>query len=536
MNYKDIDFILHNIEIFSGKSRLKEFDKAFKEIVRESNRRQQEELWVDSNDNINFAIIKKEAGVIGSGGFNFCSVKKRKCIRIPSKENILLISAVLELSVEEAEELLRSAGYLLYPKNLREFIIYTGLNNVCTLEEIQTKLEQYGYRERASLSRVEYIESEKIDIKGLSKYFKAKCKEKHLLPKKVLITAGLIHPNEDMDKNNYYYNTFMGMKETITYLTPNQCFSLFSSLKLNKDDQNEYINVILNSGALSDFSKEISELVQLINKKEEVELCNYNYPNDINNFSVFTTVIKNKAEKLKWSEIDDYIKIHFREIRSFATYYQQLLEYNGYKNINEFIRKYNLSDRSHYDYAAGFSIPTLTHLTSIALLMPKLSEYIYKALLKKSGHNVFTENIYNIVITLTYKYLNTKEDNEILFGKVFTNLEDILYVNNECIDSFSEEIFTLYLDMCKLLSRKFIAYIKDRDINIEKTSLLIIDKLQKGRQKIIDEPLGCLIFKIIVKWKNDHINDLVYILKEYYGFDENSYLIKSLLFGNKEGD
>lgn len=536
MKKEDKNSILGHIEILPRKHQLVEFDMTFKAIVSEVNERQQEELWVDSNGNINFTAIKREAGVMGSGGFNFYSVKKGKCIRIPSKENILLIAAVLELSVEETEELLRIGGFSLYPKNLREFIVYIGLNNACSLEEIQTKLEQYGYRERSSLSRVEYIESDKIDIKRLSKFFKAKCKEKHLLPKKVFLNAGLVHSNQDMDKNNYYYNAFMGMKETVTYLMPIQCISLFNALKLNKEEQSQYAKILLNSGIFRQPSKEYSELVQLIKEENEMSSSNHCYPDDINNLSVFTTVVKGKAEKLKWWEIDDYIKMHFNEIRSFATYYQQLLEYNSYKSVSAFTRKYSLSERSHYDYVAGFSIPTITHLTSIALLMPKLSEYIYKTMLKKGGQNVFVENEENIVLNITYVLINIKEENEILFGKAFTILEDTLYVDTECIGSFSEEIFEWYLDMCKILTRKLLAYIKDYNIDSEKKTMIILDKLQKGRQKIMDKPLAILIQRLSEQWENGFINNLIDILLENYGFDENSNLIQSLLLNNKEGD
>ena len=66
--------------------------------------------------------------------------------RIPSREKLLCILIGMKLSLPEAQQLLKLAGYApLYPKNIRDSIIISGLQHSKTVIEINELL--YDHQE-----------------------------------------------------------------------------------------------------------------------------------------------------------------------------------------------------------------------------------------------------------------------------------------------------------------------------------------------------------------------------------------------------
>lgn len=66
--------------------------------------------------------------------------------RIPSREKLLCILIGMKLFLPETQQLLKLAGYApLYPKNVRDSIVISGLQNACSVMEINELL--YDHQE-----------------------------------------------------------------------------------------------------------------------------------------------------------------------------------------------------------------------------------------------------------------------------------------------------------------------------------------------------------------------------------------------------
>lgn len=66
--------------------------------------------------------------------------------RIPSREKLLCILIGMKLSLPETQQLLKLAGYApLYPKSVRDSIVISGLQNACSVMEINELL--YDHQE-----------------------------------------------------------------------------------------------------------------------------------------------------------------------------------------------------------------------------------------------------------------------------------------------------------------------------------------------------------------------------------------------------
>ena len=65
--------------------------------------------------------------------------------RIPSRDKLLCLLFGLELSVSEVQEFLKMTGHApLYPKNVRDTIILSGLQNSLTVVQVNELLYDHG--------------------------------------------------------------------------------------------------------------------------------------------------------------------------------------------------------------------------------------------------------------------------------------------------------------------------------------------------------------------------------------------------------
>ena len=87
------------------------------------------------------SVVIKAAEINEIYGYQIFSGK-----RIPSREKLLCILIGMKLFLSETQQLLKLAGYApLYPKNVRDSIVISGLQNACSVMEINELL--YDHQE-----------------------------------------------------------------------------------------------------------------------------------------------------------------------------------------------------------------------------------------------------------------------------------------------------------------------------------------------------------------------------------------------------
>ena len=183
--------------LLRDEERLELFNAKFHEIIGRNSKNTDLSLMEDGV--IRLEELKRLTDKVGVGTLDFYKKEQSaetgrttgRCVKFPSKDTILLIGVCLELDARELNELLTAAGYGTYIKNLKEFIIYCGLNNIVSIDDIRRKLLKYGYREQDALMNVEYG-GEKDAMRDFGRRFEELCDKKGLDRRKVLEQAALL--------------------------------------------------------------------------------------------------------------------------------------------------------------------------------------------------------------------------------------------------------------------------------------------------------------------------------------------------------
>ena len=443
---------------------------------------------------------------------------------------MLLIGVCLELEAREMSELLRSAGYGTYIKNLKEFIIYCGLNNIVPIDQIRGKLIKYGYREQDALMNVAYG-GEKDAMRDFAKSFEALCDSKGLDRRKVLEQAALLSPKLGAEKNKYYLNAFYGTKAVKIRLTCGQVKRLCAALCLTREEIVDYIGDLCDGGIIS---KE--DRLRLGRSLRDdgfgiAEIQETEFP-QVDRLSVLTQQMSTRMERLLWEELDGYIAETFDSIRSFAIFYEQLLQYEGYKNVLEFCREFGLSEKSHYNYVAGITIPEQIPLTVIAFLMKKMTLHVYNTMMKKAGKLTFNIEEDSAVFVLATEFLSGKQTEERLFGRLFDCVELLLRrLQSESCRKI-DELEELFAELCRLVARNLITYEERIKIACGEDVLLkrFSERGHAGPESSFYDILGAHIST----WKPKHRQEFSVLLKEKFGFAPDSRLL-AFVCGGRQG-
>lgn len=469
--------------LITGEKRLEQFNEVFHKVLRDNAKNSDYEL-IGKDGVVNIENLKRITDRIGTGSIDFYRKERDpltneitgRCVRIPSKDMLLLISVCLELDADTVSSLLLSAGYSNYVKNLKEFIIFCGLNNIKTVDEISAKLFQHGYREQDALMPVAYKDDTNA-MESFSAYFDALCTAKALDKKEVLERAGLISPTQDPEINQYYNSAFYGQKAVKITLRHDQARRLFTALGLDYEERTTYLDFLLKLDIIGEDDAELLLAgVKEDISRAEIQAASSKYP-DIGDNSVFTQYLSTQLEYLRWEHLDDFIRENFGTIRSFAVFYEQLIRYEGYKNVSQFCSAFSLSAKSHYNYVAGISLPTLATLTATALLFKKMTVQIYNTILKKAGKHVFDCDDDSAVYLLAKELLLAKKTEKILFGDLFDWTERFVVYRQ--LSGPIDDLRLLYLEMSKILSRYLTAWLKLHRVELEDKTLKALRAAQE---------------------------------------------------------
>lgn len=443
--------------------RLDMFDRTFHRILRDTDVSYANDIISDDGI-INIENLKRITDRLGTGSIDFYRKERHpatglmtgRCVRLPSKDLLLLIAVCLELEPDTVSDLLSAAGYNDYVKNLKEFIIFCGLHNIKSLEEISAKLFDYGYREQDALMAVQYKEDQSAMV-SFSTYFDRLCAAKGLDKKEVLERAALLSPTQDADINKYYNSAFYGQKAVKIQLTGAQVLALFDALDLDAEEQTAYMDFL---NGLSIISEEDVELL-LSGVKETLRRRSTGdtaYP-DIGDNSVFTQYLSTQLQFLPWERLDSFIPENFGTIRSFAVFYGQLIHHEGFKNISQFCSAFSLSAKSHYNYIAGVSLPTMATLTATAFLFRRMTVQIFNTMLKKAGKYIFDSEDDSAVYLLAKELLSLHDRQSPLFGTLFDCCRSLIGELRE--SDADEDLLQLYGELLKILARFLLSYMKD---------------------------------------------------------------------------
>ncbi|NLA85987.1 MAG: hypothetical protein GX847_01640, partial [Clostridiales bacterium] len=477
--------------VMTNEEMLRLFNQTFHEVLTENAENVNCPI-IYEDGNIHIENLKRITDKLGMGSLDFYRKEKDeaagtvtgRCIKIPSKDMLLLIAVCLELDTEAANRLLSAAGYGNYLKNLQEFIIFCGLNNIKSIDDVSGKLFQYGFREQAALMTVSY-NSDKDVIKRFSDYFARLCDAKGCDKKKILKKAGLVSAKLDPELNKYYHNAFYGQKSVKILLDHAQVLRLFAALNLNAGERKEYLGFLLELEVIHGDS--VKALLDAVND----DACTGSggstaaNPQSIDNYSVFTQYITNRIDHLHWEQLDGFIEQTFGSIRSFAVFYSQPIRFEGFRNVADFCSAYELSPKSHYNYVLGITLPELTTLTAFSFLFRKMTVQIYNTLLKKAGKYSFDNNEDAVVYVIARELLMRKKNGEAAFGDLYDFTEFLVAAPEDNREYLYEELEELYLELVKIISRNLLAYakntglkIKPRDMSVLKT---LAEKLVKSR-------------------------------------------------------
>jgi hypothetical protein len=469
--------------VMTNEERLRLFDRTFHEIVAE-NAENADCPVIDGDGNIHIENLKRITDKLGTGSLDFYRKEKDettgrttgRCIKIPSKDMLLLIAVCLELDADAANLLLRAAGYGNYLKNLQEFIIFCGLNNIKSVDDVSGKLFQYGFREQAALMTVSY-NSEKDIIKRFSEYFSRLCDKKGCDKKKVLAKAGLVSAKLDPEQNKYYYNAFYGQKSVKILLDHGQVMRLFEALNLSAGERMDYLGFLLELDVVHEDS--VKTLLEAVDADAGANADGgaAENPQSIDNNSVFTQYISSRMDYLHWDQLDGFISRTFGTIRSFAVFYSQLLRYEGFRNVADFCSEYELSAKSHYNYVLGITLPELPTLTAFSFLFRKMTVQIYNTLLKKAGKYIFDNNEDSVVYVIAKELLLRKKTGEVAFGDLYDFTEFVVATPEYNKEYLYEDLGRLYLELVKIVSRNLLAYARNSGLELEPGELAVLKTL-----------------------------------------------------------
>lgn len=510
----------------TNSERLTTFDETFHIIVQEYAADNLLFALVNEDGSIQIENIKRMTDKLGMGTLSFYSPTEDKCVLIPTKDTILLMALAIGLQPRDADRLLISAGYGTYMKNLREFIMYNGLENRMTIDEVREKLIQYGYRENAALETVEY-KPKKSSVKAFSSYFKQLCQMKGLSEKKVLEKAELVSSDLDAEQNRYYYSAFNGTKAGQVVLEYLQAVRLFEALKLSDDERLNYTKFLRNYDVINEKDKKLLyEWIQEGIKKEQ-EVWHSEKKAHVMEKSVLTQQIASGMKNIKWDKMDEFIDDHFGYIRSFALFYQQVLKFEGYDSVTKFCKAFKLSDRSHYSYLDGSSVPELSHLTAIACLMKKMTIQIYNTLLKKAGKLAYEEAEESAIYIIAKSFLLSKTEQVVMFGPLYNFVESLVMGQEEnLVRVRREELSRLYFEVSKIVSRNLLAYVKESNAPANDEEITYIKSLTMESGKEMKINFSKLVAKVASRWEEQTIHEFKGILKNRLGFKEDSYLLR----------
>lgn len=459
--------------VMTNEERLALFNRTFHEVL-EENAENVNCPIIDAYGNINIENLKRITDKLGMGSLDFYRKEKDetthrlvgKCIKIPSKDMLLLIAVCLELDTDAAYRLLRAAGYGNYLKNMKEFIIFCGLNNIKSIDDVSGKLFEYGFREQAALMTVSY-NSEKDVIKKFSDYFIKLCDEKNLDKKKVLERAGLVSAQLDPEKNKYYYNAFYGQKSVKIVLDHSQVLRLFAALELTTSEKMAYLGFLLELDVVHEDS--VKALLDSVNADADNAAGGSKAasPPSVDHNSVFTQYISNRMDHLYWDQLDGFIEQTFGNIRSYAVFYNQLILFEGFRNVADFCSEYELSTKSHYNYILGITLPEMTTLTAFSFLFRKMTVQIYNTLLKKAGKYIFDNNEDSVVYIIAKEILAHKKIGASAFGDLYDFVEYLVVPSEDSREYLYEDLGELYLELVKIISRNLLASAKASGLSLK---------------------------------------------------------------------
>jgi hypothetical protein len=531
--------------------RLELFNRRFHEIIERNNKNA--DYCLLGGGVVRLEELKRLTDKVGIGTLDFYRKETDpesgrvigRCVKIPSKDTLLLIGVCLELESKEMSELLRSAGYGTYIKNLKEFIIYCGLNNIVSIDEIRGKLLKYGYREQDALMNVEYG-GEKDAVRDFARNFEALCDRKGLDRRKVLEQASLISPKIGAEKNKYYLNAFYGVKAVKIRLSCGQVKRLCASLRLTKEEIVGYVDFLDDAGIISR-----EDRLRLGRSLRDdgfgiTEIQATEFP-QVDRQSVLTQQISTRMERLSWEDLDAYVGETFDSIRSFAIFYEQVLQYEGYKNVLEFCREFALSEKSHYNYVAGITIPEPIPLTVVSFLMKKMTLHIYNTMMKKAGKLSFNIEEDSAVFVLATEILSGKQKDECLFGRLFDCAELLLRrFQSEACRKIGE-LEDLVAELRRLVARNLVAFEEKRKITAAAINAVandagaipagaIDDPLkrfsEKGRADP-ETPFYDMLDTHISSWKQKDRQEFMRLLTEKFGFTPDSRLLTCICSGKQ---
>ena len=521
--------------VMTNEERLRLFNQTFHEVLAE-NAENVNCLIVDEDGNIRIENLKRITDKLGMGSLDFYRKERDeatqriigKCIKIPSKDMLLLIAVCLELDTDAANLLLRAAGYGNYLKNLQEFIIFCGLNNIKSIDDVSSKLFQYGFREQAALMTVSY-HSDKDIIKKFSDYFVRLCDAKGYDKKKILNRAELVSAQLDPEQNKYYYNAFYGQKSVKIVLDHAQVMRLFKALKLSINEKMDYLGFLLELDVIHEDS--VKTLLDAVNADAYADAGGNGAanPQSIDHNSVFTQYITNSMDHLYWDQLDGFIEQIFGSIRSFAVFYSQLILYEGFRNVADFCSEYELSTKSHYNYVLGITLPELTTLTAFSFLFKKMTIQIYNTLLKKAGKYIFDNNEDSVVYIIAKELLVNKQNDTPAFGDLYDFTEFSVATPEHNKEYLYEDLEVLYLELVKIVSRNLLGYAKTSGLKIRAADMSILktlaEKLVKSSVINYSEFFGGL-------FASDgavRVRGFMDILKDKLGFSDDSPLMIRLM-------
>lgn len=459
--------------------------------------------------------------------------KKEKFLILPRKEFLLLIIAALDLG-EHTDEILATAGYTAYPKNLNEFIILVGIRNHKPLDLIQNKLLDYGYRGYKTIDDEYHFDDEKLDGGELFRDILSRyCDIKDVKIKDVMYQSGLYSVRWDVNKNSYYYEAFLGKGNQPLHFTNEQILRIMEVLKLSKVEQIEFAKELSqNHFLLEDEDDHLFDLIEA-NEVEYLQKPTKNVEAEkltANEVSVHTRFINETTENITWEEMDRFIRRNFGSIRSFALFFEDVLQYEGV-SISEFITRTGIGKSAFYEYIGGLALPEPYRITVLISMMSRCNEYIYLTLLKKAGKLEFGDKSDSPLIIIMQMLLQTKKNDEILFGKLFDLLEDIL-AQEISIGTLYEEICSAYRYQCEIIAR----YLSKQSIYymLPDEMKMILKLNSKGTQ-----PDDLVLISEKLRYISGNINpdirkNLYDILMNTYQFDTESKLLRLLVQNEKQ--
>jgi hypothetical protein len=466
-----------------------------------------------------FTLLIDRTGI----GTQIFSKKRNKFIAIPSKEYILLAIVAFDM-YEDKDEILNAAGYKGYVKNLNEFIISVGMNNFKTLSEIRKKLIEYGFRGEKATDYELHYEPDKRDCNRkfnliLTKYLKG-----NKQTEKVANDSGLISLKYDPSKNSYYYNAFTGANNKPFKLTNEQALRLFTAMDLNLDEKREFsLELISNKFIYEDEEEELLVLVEEGNTGLiKTPTRDKSSKVDVNDVSVYTRSIESVISTIDWEDIDDFISKTFGSIRSFAVFFQDIMDSED-TSIPELKRRFGVPDSQLYHYVKGIGLPSFARLSVLVTMFPSMTQFKYLQLVKKAGAFEFGENSETPLMMIVNTLLESTSD-EVLFGKLFDTFEWLIE-NDQEIPALFVDISEAYIYQCSIIASFFLG--KGTRVDIGEELLEIMKKLKKMKVKDLTT-LSLIIIEKSPVMTIDQYRTLQEVLLDNFAFDRDSALLVAI--------